>query len=108
MARKSEKIKIGHITYRLKYTRGLKLGSANVLGRIHYEGNEIELNFDLGNRYWDTLFHEIAHGIQYFLGTETPESKIEQMANMWLMVLVENKWIMRKLLKEKRDARGGK
>jgi hypothetical protein len=108
MAKKSEKIKIGHITYIIKTKKDLIKDGVACMGYIDYESNEILLNKNVGNRYWDTIFHEITHGIYEFTGKTLPEEQVERIANMWLMVLVENKWLMRKLLKEKRDARGGK
>lgn len=103
MAKKSEKLKVGHITYHIRVVKDLIKDSVKCLGYIDYEKNEILLDANVGNRYWDTIFHEMTHGIYEFTGKTLSEEQVERVANMWLMVLLENKWIMRRLLKEKRD-----
>ena len=94
-------VKIGHITYKIRTATDVKKDGMDCMGYIDYEKNEILLNKNVGNRYWDTLFHEITHGIYEFTGKSISERETERIANMWLMLFIENKWIMRGLLKRR-------
>lgn len=85
------KVKIGAKTYRIEITDRLDLGSVNYSGEILYSKLLIRICPSEKEKMEVDFLHELVHGIFDHLGyTDHDEKKIDELANVLHMVIVDN------------------
>ena len=94
-------IKILSSKYRLFFTRNLKDKNSKLYGKASLDHAKIKI-FDAypAMRQNQTIVHEVLHAITDEVGIELPEMTIEKMGGGFYAFLIDNKKLIRKILKE--------
>lgn len=86
-----KKVKIGGKVYGVEITNKLDLGNVNYSGEIVYGELLIRICPNAQAKMESDLIHEMIHGMLDFLGyCEHDEKKVEELANVLHMVILDN------------------
>lgn len=85
-------IKIGAVTYGVKYENNLNDGEHMVYGQINWENHVIRLSEGLQDTQgeYHTLLHEIVHGVAHEYGLDINEETTDFLASGLHQVIVDN------------------
>ena len=86
----SDKIKIGHIVYRVKRVKELKVDGNDCHGYIDYNKQTIFLKTEFPLKQQETLLHEMIHGLSEFSNIGLSERQVGALANCLIMVMQDN------------------
>lgn len=90
-----EKVKVGGMTYKIKDVDELLHDSREVYGLCETDELVIKMNKKYkGQRYNQTLIHEIMHAVveEAGLSLENEEDVVNRLSLVWYQVLTENKF----------------
>lgn len=87
-----EHVKIGAALFAVSAARTLKSSDGHSLaGQIDYNRHTIRLYDRLDNQQaWETLWHEVVHGIADFMDVDVTEEEVGRLANGLTLVLADN------------------
>jgi hypothetical protein len=89
------KIKIGDKEYKIIYCKQLE---GNLLGEVYYDNNIIKVKFPHPD-YFSIFCHEVIHAISHLFDINLKEYQIKRLTRGIRLVLQQNLWFIKFLLK---------
>jgi Zn-dependent peptidase ImmA (M78 family) len=89
-------VKVGSMIYQVRIVPDLWSENDEVIGKIHYGLQHIEIDEDLSDqKKVNTFFHELTHALLYEMGEiglNDNERFVTRMGNMLAQVFKDNQW----------------
>ena len=94
MKKLPDTIKVGPRTYKIILCRDAEIGITNMAGECNPQASTIRILRNMApTSQWETLFHEVLHGICYDRGINLPEECVTSLSNGFFQVLLDNNMI---------------